>query len=143
MPTTLKSPDPTTEDSKTSRAAMYVADRNQATVAMRAFLKIAEFWGLKPDEQSKLLGLPTSTFYKYKSLPTSANFSRDTMERISYILGIYKSLAILLPRNEAADGWVKRPNEIFNGQSALDRMLGGNVGDLYAVRQYLDAEISA
>ncbi len=28
----------------------------------------------------------------------------------------------------------------FGGASALERMLGGNVGDLYVVRQYLDAQ---
>jgi len=28
---------------------------------------------------------------------------------------------------------------LFGGKSALDRMLGGNTGDLLAVRQYLDA----
>ena len=65
------------------------------------------------------------------------------MERISYIFGIYKALAILLPRADAADAWVKHPNEIFNGQSALDRMLAGNVADLYLVRRTLDAEIGA
>ena len=28
----------------------------------------------------------------------------------------------------------------FGGRSALDRMLSGNVADLYIVRQYLDAQ---
>jgi hypothetical protein len=37
---------------------------------------------------------------------------------------------------------VRRPNSapLFNGQSALQRMLGGQVADLYVVRQYLDAQ---
>ena len=40
------------------------------------------------------------------------------------------------------DEWVRRPNSapLFNGQSALQRMLGGQVADLYVVRQYLDAQ---
>jgi hypothetical protein len=29
---------------------------------------------------------------------------------------------------------------VFGGRSALDRMLSGNVADLYIVRQYLDAQ---
>ena len=74
-------------------------------------------------------------------LPADARPSRDTVERLSYLLGIYKALQILLPETEAADGWVRRPNQaaIFGGRSALERMLGGNVGDLLVVRQYLDA----
>jgi hypothetical protein len=41
-----------------------------------------------------------------------------------------------------ADEWVHRPNEAapFAGRTALDRMLGGHVSDLYVVRQYLDAQ---
>ncbi|MXW47997.1 MAG: DUF2384 domain-containing protein, partial [Gammaproteobacteria bacterium] len=67
---------------------------------------------------------------------------RDTLERISYILGIYKYLQILLPDQKLADEWVKRPNSapLFDGRSALDLMMSGRVADLFIVRQYLDAE---
>ena len=52
------------------------------------------------------------------------------------------SMLALLPDNRAADEWVRRANEapLFGGRSALDRMLSGNVADLYTVRQYLDAQ---
>jgi hypothetical protein len=68
--------------------------------------------------------------------------SRDVLERLSNILGIYKSLAILLPDVKAADEWVRKPNAapVFGGKSALDRMLAGNVSDLNLVRRYLDAQ---
>ena len=64
------------------------------------------------------------------------------LERISYVLGIYKALQILIPDEARADAWIATPNTapLFGGHSALERMLGGNVGDLYAVRQYLDAQ---
>ena len=67
---------------------------------------------------------------------------KDALERISYILGIYKALQILLPDEKAADQWVKRPNTapLFGGRSALDRMMSGQVADLFVVRQYLDAQ---
>jgi hypothetical protein len=67
---------------------------------------------------------------------------RDTLERLSYLLGIYKALQLLLPEAQAADEWIRRPNEapLFGGRSALERMLSGNVADLYLVRQYLDAQ---
>ena len=67
---------------------------------------------------------------------------RDTLERLSYILGIYKALQILLPDEQAADRWIRKPNvaPVFAGRSALEQMLSGQVADLYRVRQYLDAE---
>ncbi len=90
----------------------------------------------------KLLGLQApSTFYNWrKSAP--ATLPRDTLERISYVLGIYKALQILIPDPRSADVWIKKPNgaPLFNGKSALARMLTGNVSDLYVVRQYLDAQ---
>ncbi|MDA8128656.1 MAG: MbcA/ParS/Xre antitoxin family protein [Betaproteobacteria bacterium] len=116
--------------------------REISAAGLRAFFNIARDWGLNTDEQMILLGAPgRSTFFKWKSAPESADLKRDTLERLSYVLGIYKALQILLPAADAADAWVKKPNSapLFGGKSALDRMLGGNVADLVAVRQYLDA----
>jgi len=118
------------------------SSRDLSAAGLRAFFNIARDWALNMDEQMVLLGAPgRSTFFKWKSAPETADLKRDTLERLSYILGIYKALQILLPSTNAADGWVKKSNSapLFGGKSALDRMLGGNVADLLAVRQYLDA----
>jgi hypothetical protein len=109
---------------------------------LRAFANIAEAWGLTVAEQLQLLGIASrSTFFKWRR-ETSPRLPRDTLERLSYLLGIYKSLQILLPDPKAADEWVRRPNTagLFGGRSALDRMLSGHVADLYVVREYLDSE---
>ena len=113
-----------------------------AAPALRAFFNIAERWELTAAQQRVLLGNPpSSTFFKWKK-ERKGPVPRDVLERISYILGIYKALQILLPDPARADRWIHQPNTapLFGGRSALDRMLGGNVGDLFAVRQYLDAE---
>ena len=110
--------------------------------ALRTFFRIAELWSLSVEEQMTLLGQTArSTFFKWKR-DANAVLPKDTLERISYIVGIYKALQILLPNEQAADEWVKRPNTAppFAGRSALDRMLSGQVADLYIVRQYLDAQ---
>jgi hypothetical protein len=132
-------------------AIMLAAARHEPTsnpspalsgAAVRAFLNIADLWHLDVEAQLTLLGdPPRSTFYKWKKQPDSAHLGRDTLERISYLLGIYKALQILLPDPAAADAWIKKANSapLFGGKSALDRMLSGNVGDLFVVRQYLDA----
>jgi hypothetical protein len=110
--------------------------------ALRAFANIAEAWGLSVAEQLKLLGLASrSTFFKWRR-EREPRLPQDTLERLSYLLGIYKALQILLPDPRAADQWVRKPNDapLFGGRSALERMLSGQVSDLYVVRQYLDAE---
>lgn len=109
---------------------------------LRAFAQVAQLWHLSIAEQLTLLGLSSrSTYFKWRKDP-HARLPRDTLERISYLLGIYKALQVLLPDTRAADEWVRQPNEapVFGGGSALERMLSGNVADLYIVRQYLDAQ---
>jgi hypothetical protein len=110
--------------------------------ALRAFFNLAAEWNLRVAEQRKLLGdPPESTFFKWKRQRDGA-LGRDTLERISYLLGIWKDLQILFPEAARADAWVRRPNDAtpFGGRSALERMLSGNVADLYEVRRYLDAQ---
>jgi hypothetical protein len=110
--------------------------------ALRSFFGLAEQWKLRIADQRKLLGdPPESTFYKWKRQQGGAP-GRDTIERISYLLGIWKSLQILFPDPAQADVWLHKPNQapLFGGHSALERMLSGNVADLFVVRQYLDAQ---
>jgi hypothetical protein len=112
-----------------------------SAAGLRAFARIAAAWGLSVDEQLRLLGAPPrSTFFAWRKHPERASLPRDTLERLSNILGIYKSLQILLPDAAAADAWVRKPNAAapFGGRSALERMLAGNVSDLNLLRRYLD-----
>ena len=116
-------------------------DRKELTgPALRTFFNIAEAWDLSEVEQMKLLGLDSrSTFHNWKRGEVAA-LSKDALERISYVMGIYKGLQILLPKT--ADEWVRKPNkaQVFGGASALERMMSGNVADLYVVRQYVDGQ---
>lgn len=110
--------------------------------ALRTFFNLARAWELSEQEQMKLLGLSSrSTLHAWKRGRVS-KLSRDTLERISYVLGIFKAINILLPDPARADEWMRLPNQapLFGGRSALERMTSGNIGDLFVVRQYLDAE---
>lgn len=116
--------------------------RDLAGPALRAFFRIAKAWDLNTDQERALLGNPgRSTFFRWKRDQAGA-LPHDVLERISYLLGIYKALHILFPDGAQADGWVRRPNSapLFGGTSALARMLGGQVADLFVVREYLDAQ---
>ena len=116
-------------------------DRKDLTgPALRTFFRIADAWGLKEQEQMRILGLDSrSTFQSWKRGAVAA-IPKDALERISYVMGIYKGLQILLPKT--ANEWIRKPNaaSIFGGRPALDRMTSGNVADLYVVRQYIDAQ---
>lgn len=113
--------------------------RSAIPAVMEAFQGLAELWQLSTEDQLLLLGSPgRSTFFKWKK--EGGSIPRDTVERVSHLLAIHKALEILLPDAGAADGWVRRPNQAFKGQSALDVMRGGQVMDIYRVRQYVDAQ---
>lgn len=110
-------------------------------VAIKMFVNIAENeWKLSEKESLVLLGKPSrSTFYNWKAGRVT-QLSRDTLDRISYIAGIYKALNILFAIPEQANQWLKKANAEFHGKTALEVMLAGSVVDLAMVRRYLDAQ---
>lgn len=118
--------------------------KTKESVALAAFFKIAEQWELTTQQQMKLLGMTSeSTFYNYKNAPEGARIDQDKLERLSYVLGIYKDLRTLLSNEESARTWIKKTNaaEPFCGKSALDYMTEqGRMLDLHRVRQYLAAQ---
>ncbi|MDQ6929312.1 MAG: MbcA/ParS/Xre antitoxin family protein [Candidatus Eremiobacteraeota bacterium] len=126
-----------------AHARISEATERLSSIALVTFFRIAGLWGLTALEQRTLLGsIPESTFYKWVKGPQSARLQRDQLDRVSHLLGIYKSINILLPRPESADKWVRRPNDaaLFKGASALDYMLAGGLEHIVDVRRYLDSE---
>lgn len=117
-----------------------------SSVALKAALNIAARWQLTDAQLATLLGeVPLPTLRRWKRQLKQAGrvrteLTRDQLDRVSYLLGIYKALHILFPDAGQADGWVKRPNRApgFDGRSALDVMLQGGMDDLQNVRRHLD-----
>lgn len=108
-----------------------------------AIFAIFSRWGLTGAQQMTLLGISNEkSLYNWKNQPEKARLTKDLLERASYILGIYKSLQILLPDPELADQWLLTHNDnpLFNGSAPMDRLLAGQVVDLAVVRQFLDAQ---
>jgi hypothetical protein len=107
--------------------------------ALQGFFQIMGAWGLSTDDARILLGSPAErTYYAWRK-GDGARVSEDTLRRIGYVAGIYKALQILYSNPVMADGWVKRSNRAFGGQTPLDRMRAGDITDLATVRAYLDA----
>lgn len=117
------------------------APKNLAGPGLRAFLRLSELWNLDQEAQRTLLGSPSrATWHRWRKAPPT-DLSRDTLERLSYLLGIWKALKILIPDATQATAWVRRPNAdpLFGGRPPLERMLQGRLVDLADVRRHLDA----
>lgn len=130
--TALRQPAPPVVDLQSAAAA---------DAALRTFWRLADAWQLSPAEQQTLLGVGRTTLYQWKQGKVGP-LDRHVLERLSYLFGIHAALQVLLPVPERANQWVRKPNAapFLGGASALDRMLGGQVADLFVVRQYLDAQ---
>lgn len=115
------------------------AGQSRIPVELEAFFGMAERWNLSTDEQILLLGSPgRSTFFKWKK--EGGNLPADTLERLSHLLGIWKSLRILFTVDDQAEEWIRRPNRYFDDASALDVLLEGTMMSIYKVRRFLDAQ---
>jgi hypothetical protein len=130
---TFGSPDPIDLSSKVERERL-------SRSALRGFFRIVERWKIRDEEARELLGgLSSSAYYEWKKNPDRV-LEVDRITRISYLIGIYKSLHILYG-DKLADEWVNLPNSnaIFGGRTALAYMISGGLLAMQTVRKLLDA----
>ena len=107
--------------------------------AMDGLLAIVEKWELPIEKAGELLGgIPRSTLYKMKT--AAGTLKQDELTRISYVVGIYKALHILLPA-EYADRWMTQPNDnfLFGGRPPLEYAIRNGIPGLQQIRSLLDA----
>lgn len=107
--------------------------------AVDGFFAILDKWVVPVEKAGDLLGgMPRSSVYKLKT--AAGTLRQDELTRISYIVGIYKALHILLP-DGLADQWVTQPNDniLFGGQTPLNYMVKAGIPGLHQVRSLLDA----
>ncbi|MDP3738244.1 MAG: MbcA/ParS/Xre antitoxin family protein [Hyphomonadaceae bacterium] len=116
-----------------------VAGKVDPRDALTGFFGIMERWDIDNETARVLLGAPAErTFFEWKK-GKAARVSDDTLRRIGYVAGIFKGLQIAYSDAALADGWLRRPNDFFGGQPPLERMKAGDIVDLAAVREYVDA----
>jgi hypothetical protein len=120
-----------------------VSHKAVCKVALKLFFAICKEWDLTEAQKCSLAGISTrSTLSNWKRKLESGEdvaLSKDSLERLSYISGIYKGVQGLYSNPKQWQEWVKKPNRDFAGKSALDRMLCGRIIDLADVRRYIDA----
>ena len=122
--------------------------RRLSPAAMRAFLNIMRHWRVRDEDARELLGgVANGTFYAWKLAARASTatggikqLEQDRLLRISYLIGIFKSLNILFS-TALADQWVQLPNAnpIFGHRTPLAYMLRGGAPAMETVRRLLDA----
>src|ERR1700733_10234186 len=107
--------------------------------AIDGFFAIMDKWHVPIERAGDLLGgVPRSTAYKLKT--AAGTLRQDELTRISYVVGIYKALHILLPA-EHADRWMTQPNDnfLFGGQPPIEYAIRNGIPGLQQIRSLLDA----
>jgi hypothetical protein len=112
---------------------------DEAAAMFRAVLNLFRLWEVSDVQAATLLDLNGRTFARWKACELG-RIGRDGKARLSNLMGIHKALKFLFREPARGYQWVKASNEAFDGASALDVMLGGELTDLMRVRRYLDAE---
>jgi len=123
-----------------------ITDAAQAGAGLRTFERIAHQWRLSAADAMALVGVDArSTYYELlkraREKREVRGLSRDQLDRLSYLLGIYRSIGVLFPHSrETRDAWVSRANSssLFAGRAPIDVMRSGIVG-LYQTFTHLAA----
>jgi Protein of unknown function (DUF2384) len=115
--------------------------RRLSAAALKALFNIVDRWEVRDEDARKLLGgVSNGSYYQMKQNPRGKTLEQDELLRVSYLIGIFKSLNILYSQR-LADQWVRLPNTnlIFGGRTPLQYMLQGGSPAMGIVRQLLDA----
>ncbi|MER9138663.1 MbcA/ParS/Xre antitoxin family protein [Mesorhizobium sp. M0830] len=133
----------------TPAAAGSVISDDEAGALARTTVNLFKAWNLTDLEACILLGgMSARTWARWK---TGARWKeggigridRDLRTRMAHLMGIHKGLRYLFTEPARGYAWIRKPNAAFGGQSALDLMLRGEISDLAAMREWLDAERGA
>jgi hypothetical protein len=114
--------------------------RRLSPAALRAFFNIMDRWQVRDEDARQLMGgISNGTYYQLKQSP-SRTLEQDRLLRVSYLIGVFKSLNILYGIR-LADNWMRLPNTnpLFAGRTPLDYILHGGTPAMAIVRQLLDA----
>ncbi|MCV9908946.1 MbcA/ParS/Xre antitoxin family protein [Brucella sp. HL-2] len=115
----------------------------EAGALARTTVNLLKAWKLSDTEACTLLGdMSARTWARWKE-GTIGRIDRDLRMRMAHLMGIHKGLRYLFRDAARGYAWIRKPNAAFGGLSALDLMLRGEISDLAALRDWLNAERGA
>jgi hypothetical protein len=109
-------------------------------VALKAYRRLVEQWGLTGLQAAALLDVSTSTWERLKAGGKERPLSQDQLTRISALVGIYKGLHLLFA-DDMSDRWPRLDNNgpLFAQRSPIESMMKGGIPQMLDVRRYVDA----
>ncbi|WP_225028138.1 MbcA/ParS/Xre antitoxin family protein [Xinfangfangia pollutisoli] len=110
------------------------------SVALKAYARVAEAWGLGLKEAAALADMSESTWKRARKPGFAGELTKDQLLRLSALIGIYKALELYFSE-PLARVWFTRPNAgpLFNGARPVDVAIEGGLPQILAVRSHLDA----
>ena len=124
---------------------MHVAEKIRApaeinAVALKAYARVADAWGLSLREAAALADMSESTWKRARKPGFAGDLTKDQTLRLSALIGIYKSLELYFS-GPLGRVWFTRPNTgpLFGGSRPVDTAIEGGLPQILAVRTYLDA----
>ncbi len=125
----------------TTQAAESIQSREgRKKLAIRT-MRLFKLWDLSTQEQLNLLGMSANSraaLSKYKR-GEPLSISRDTLDRVGWLLGIHKALRLLFPHNpESRYAWIKHKNRAFDNYTPLEVIEREGMIGLAKVCRYLD-----
>ena len=106
----------------------------------RLVTRLFNNWALDKAEQLELLGLSARSSTRLRRLHRGAavHISRDMLDRIGWLLSIYKTLRLLYPHNEQLRReWIKHRNFVFENHTPIEVIRNGGLIGIARVAQYL------
>lgn len=109
-------------------------------IALKAYARTVEAWGLSLKEAAALADMSESTWKRARKPGYAGDLTRDQLLRLSAVIGIYKSLRLYFS-DPIADDWVGLPNTgpLFGGARPIDTAIEGGLPQILTIRSYLDA----
>ncbi len=109
-------------------------------VALKAYSRVAEAWGLTVKEAAGLADMSESTWKRAKKPNFAGELTKDQLLRLSAVIGIFKSLELYFS-DPLAKTWIIRPNSgpFFGGARPIDVAIEGGLPQILSIRTYLDA----
>lgn len=118
-----------------------MSNEKLSIVGLKTFINIMSQWGVEQKKQSVILGLDVQEILKQRALGNEIILPDSALIRISHVIRIYKSLRIIFALENQANAWVHKPNASFNGNSAMEVMLAGEISDIEKVSSYLQVQV--